>query len=148
MPTARGFCSGGVMNGQLYVAGGETNLGFTGVLGTVESYSPTTNIWSTQTSLPTAVNGSAAGVINGNLFVVGGSDINNNPLAINQDGDLICRFYPGCVYLHADVYVLAVTPSPTPASQTATPTLSHTPTSGNIDILSISSCLRFHRGVQ
>jgi N-acetylneuraminic acid mutarotase len=111
MPTARGFCSGGVMNGQLYVAGGETNLGLTGVLSTVESYNPSTNSWSTQASLPTAVNGSVAGVLNGNLYVAGGTDINNNPLALNQEGALVCGFSP--------------TPTPT---ITLTPTITVSPT--------------------
>ena len=126
MPTARGFCSGGVVNGQLYVAGGETNLALTGVLSTVESYNPSTNSWTTQASLPTAVNGSASGVLNGNLYVVGGSDINNNPTALNQEGALVCGLSPTPTTA-AETNTVTSTPTKTPIG-TATPTATATNT--------------------
>jgi hypothetical protein len=67
MPTPRENAVSGVVNGILYVAGG--NL----VHGTrvVEAYDPVSNTWSTKSAMPTQRGGATGGVMNGILYVVG-----------------------------------------------------------------------------
>jgi len=142
MPTPRGFCVGGVMDGQLYAAGGETNTGL-GVLNNVESYNPSTNSWSTQASLPTAVNGAAAGVINGNLFVVGGSDVSNNPLTLNQDGALVCGFSPTPTFTVTNTPTATLTPTQTPTPTSANPCDGVAAWSGNSVAYSVGSLVTY-----
>jgi N-acetylneuraminic acid mutarotase len=72
MPTARAEAVSGVINGLLYVVGGEDGINSLSVL---EVYDPTTNTWATKAPMPTARTGAAAGVIDGKLYVVGGSDL-------------------------------------------------------------------------
>jgi len=43
-------------------------------LNTVEAYNPTTNIWTTKESMPTASTGLAAAVVNGRLYAIGGAN--------------------------------------------------------------------------
>jgi len=70
MPTARAESAFGVINGRLYVAGGEVNAQ---PLATVEVYDPSTNTWATKNSMPFALYGAASAVINGKLYVAGGA---------------------------------------------------------------------------
>lgn len=76
MPTPRGGLGVGVINGIFYAVGGQ--------LGDIqpkdpaprafESYSPLTNKWDSEPSMPTGRTLLAAGVINGTLYAVGGDD--------------------------------------------------------------------------
>ena len=69
MPTARSEAVAGVINGKIYVAGGEVgNVPFN----TLEVYDPATDSWETKAPLPKACYRAAAGVIDGKLYVVGG----------------------------------------------------------------------------
>ena len=67
MPTVRHGAASGVINGKLYVAGGQT-------LATLEVYDPATDTWTTKAPMPTARFGVGGGVINGKLYVVGGDN--------------------------------------------------------------------------
>jgi N-acetylneuraminic acid mutarotase len=69
MPTARLGAVAEVVNGILYVAGG--NNGTAGVA-SLEGYNPATNTWSSLAPMPSNRWLSEAGVINGQLYVVGG----------------------------------------------------------------------------
>ncbi len=72
MPTSRYYLGAGVINGILYVVGGQGSGGSSYNKNTLEAYNPATNTWTTKASLPTDLRGLGAGVINGILYVVGG----------------------------------------------------------------------------
>ena len=72
MPTARRFPAAGVVNGIIYVVGGD-QAGDPSVSATVEAYDPATNTWSTKAPLPQGRSRLATGVMDGVLYVVGGS---------------------------------------------------------------------------
>ena len=70
MPTARWAVGGAVINGKLYVVGGDkAALDLTNKL---EVYDPATNTWDTKTDMPTTRRYPGAAAINGKLYVVGG----------------------------------------------------------------------------
>jgi N-acetylneuraminic acid mutarotase len=63
-----------VINGQLYVAGGGTgnDAGPATYDGRLDMYDPTTNSWTTLTSMPLPVVYATGAVVNGKLYVFGG----------------------------------------------------------------------------
>ena len=70
MPTAREGMAAGVLNGIIYVVGGEVS---TGDVGTLEAYNPCTNSWTTGLpGSPSVQAYSAGGVMNGQFYVVEG----------------------------------------------------------------------------
>jgi hypothetical protein len=70
MPTARCAAAAAVVNGIIYVVGGNNGS----LLATVEAYDPTSNLWTTKASMPTARQWPGAEGIDGILYVVGGGD--------------------------------------------------------------------------
>jgi N-acetylneuraminic acid mutarotase len=87
MPTARtGFdAAAGVIDGRLYVVGGNTAPG--SVVGTLEVYNPITDSWSTKASMPTARASAGVAVLNGSLYVAGGLDAAETSLATVESYD-------------------------------------------------------------
>ena len=77
VPTS-GHASGvaGVINAQLYVAGGYDTTG--AVTGTTESYDPQTNTWKTMTTMPASLAQVAGAVSAQKLYAVGGIDGSSN----------------------------------------------------------------------
>ena len=76
MPTARSAVGAAVIDGRIYVIGGEgwvDQLG--GVFCTNEAYDPTRNSWVEKTPMPAARHGFAKGVLDGKLFAVSGVSI-------------------------------------------------------------------------
>jgi N-acetylneuraminic acid mutarotase len=76
MPTARSGLGAAVIDGKVYVIGGEgwvDQLG--GVFCTNEAYDPTRNSWVEKTPMPAARHGFAKGVLDGKLFAVSGVSI-------------------------------------------------------------------------
>jgi N-acetylneuraminic acid mutarotase len=74
-PTLREYAASAVLNGKLYVMGGQlTNSGTTPGPATnlVEVYDPATNTWATATPMPTARMGLVAAVMNGKIYAIGG----------------------------------------------------------------------------
>jgi N-acetylneuraminic acid mutarotase len=68
MPTARDGCQGGVIDGKLYVVGGD----LVGQLSDkLEVYDPAADTWTTKAPMPTARFSFAAGVVNGILYAAG-----------------------------------------------------------------------------
>src|SRR2546427_2552858 len=70
MPTPRVGLAVGVVNGILYAVGGSCcdpgeNAN---ILSTVESYDPSTNMWTARAPIPTPRVGLAVGVVNGILY--------------------------------------------------------------------------------
>jgi hypothetical protein len=76
MPTARLSAGVAELGGILYVAGGRaTDVNHQDVLSTVESYDPSTDVWTNEPSLPTLRNAPIAIGLNGVLYVAGGNDV-------------------------------------------------------------------------
>jgi N-acetylneuraminic acid mutarotase len=68
MPQAKSGAAGAVLNGRLYVVGGNTD-------GTMFSYDPTSNNWSPEPTFPGAYRAYAgAAAVGGKLYVVGGCE--------------------------------------------------------------------------
>ena len=75
IPTPVYGAASAVVNGLLYVIGGYTTpFGNNGPTGAVQVYSPTSNTWTTKTSMPTARGSAAAVVDGGSIYVIGGYD--------------------------------------------------------------------------
>lgn len=70
MPTARWGAAAGVINGKLYVAGGD--IAQSQKLTTLEVYDPATDTWATKAAMPTARSGVGVVAIDGQLYVSGG----------------------------------------------------------------------------
>ncbi len=69
MPTARNWARTAVVNGILYIIGGEDG---SGALNTIEAYDPVQNIWVTLAGLQTARIAANVAVVNGFIYVIGG----------------------------------------------------------------------------
>ncbi len=67
----------GVIDGKLYVAGGQADQNNGNNVANLQVYDFATNVWSNNTPMPFASSGNAAGVIGGKLYVVGGYDPSN-----------------------------------------------------------------------
>jgi N-acetylneuraminic acid mutarotase len=73
MPTARSALGYGVVNGRIYVAGGEyQDPHMMATFREVEAYDPSTNSWSIMPPMPVSRHGLAAGAIGNRLILVGG----------------------------------------------------------------------------
>lgn len=75
-PTQREYAASAVLDGKLYVVGGQiTNSGTTPGPATaiMEVYDPATDTWSAASSMPTARMGLVAAAYNGKLYAIGGS---------------------------------------------------------------------------
>jgi N-acetylneuraminic acid mutarotase len=73
MPTARSALGYGVVNGRIYVAGGEfQDPNMMATFRVVEAFDPATNSWSRMPSMPVSRHGLAGGVIGNKLILVGG----------------------------------------------------------------------------
>ena len=72
IPLAVYAAPAGVLNGKLYVAGGQASQTDGTNRADLQVYDPVTDSWSTQTPLPFPSAAGAAGVITGKLYVAGG----------------------------------------------------------------------------
>ncbi|NNN06665.1 MAG: hypothetical protein HKL90_12250 [Elusimicrobia bacterium] len=71
MPTAREAAATAVLNGKIFVVGGDGEDHQP--LATVEVYDPLSNAWSTAPAMPTPRRNAAAAVLDGKLYVMGGA---------------------------------------------------------------------------
>ncbi len=71
IPTPRGGTAGGVVNGRIYVAGGEA-FDPSRTFPQVEVYDPSTNVWMKAPDLPTPRHGLAVQGVGDTLYVIGG----------------------------------------------------------------------------
>ena len=69
MPTARGGIAAAVINGNIYVFGGEAPEK---TFNNNEKYNTTTNTWTDDIPMPTPPHGLAAIALNNNIYVIGG----------------------------------------------------------------------------
>jgi len=73
MPTARSALGYGVVNGRIYVGGGEfQDPHMMATFRTVEAYDPASNSWSIMPPMPVSRHGLAGGAIGNRLIFVGG----------------------------------------------------------------------------
>lgn len=73
MPTERSSLAGGVVNGKIYVAGGEfQDARMSATFRAFESYDPAKNAWTTLPSMAVARHGMAGGVVGDTLHFVSG----------------------------------------------------------------------------
>jgi hypothetical protein len=72
MPTARGFVSGCVVDGKIYVVGGTDNTQLNAIA-LVEVYDPVSDTWTTRASMPEARTCPATCTYNGKVYVFGGA---------------------------------------------------------------------------
>ena len=70
MPTPRRCMPAAVLDGKIYIIGGNPDK--TGGLKTVEVYDPATDTWTTKTPMPTTRGGMGIGVVNGKIYAIGG----------------------------------------------------------------------------
>lgn len=76
MPTGRSGIAGAVVDGHLYVFGGEGNPNNPqGVFPENEVYDPETNTWKSLASMPTPRHGIGAAVIDKKIFIPGGAPV-------------------------------------------------------------------------
>ncbi len=76
MPTPRADLCASVVNGKIYLIGGKTyssTAPYYRQTGINEVYDPATNTWSTEASIPTAVQGYASTVIGSKIYIIGGT---------------------------------------------------------------------------
>ncbi len=69
MPTARSGIADGILNGQIFIFGGESPQG---TFATNEAFNPATNSWKTYSPMPTARHGLGAATVGQNIYVLGG----------------------------------------------------------------------------
>jgi N-acetylneuraminic acid mutarotase len=72
LPTARSGITAAVVEGKIYVFGGE---GATGTFSENEVYDPARDIWQRLTSMPTARHGLGSAVVHGRIYVISGGPI-------------------------------------------------------------------------
>jgi N-acetylneuraminic acid mutarotase len=72
MPTKRGRIAASVLDGKIYVMGGEGENEV--LLRTVEEYDPAKNEWTKMAAMPTARRGLAVTAVRGKLYAIGGAD--------------------------------------------------------------------------
>jgi hypothetical protein len=82
MPTGRGFLSGTVLDGKIYVVGGTDNTQLDAIA-LVEMYDPVSNTWTTRASMPEARTCPATCTYNGKIYVFGGASPMLNSSAKN-----------------------------------------------------------------
>jgi len=69
MPTARSGIAAAVLDGKIFVFGGESP---SGTFNQNESYDPATNSWSARAPMPTARHGLGAAVVGKSIYVLSG----------------------------------------------------------------------------
>jgi N-acetylneuraminic acid mutarotase len=82
MPTPRNVVCTQVINGKIYVIGGEKNA--TSILDANEAYDPETDTWATKSSLPTPRIATCTHVVNGKIYVIGGRAANGSVFGTNE----------------------------------------------------------------
>jgi N-acetylneuraminic acid mutarotase len=69
MPTARSGIAAAVLEGRIFVFGGEAT---TGTFSEVEAYDPKADRWSAYARLPTPRHGLGAATVSGRIYVISG----------------------------------------------------------------------------
>ncbi len=73
-----------VVRGRVYAVGGLPGPRWRGVSAAVESYDPTTDLWTPRADMPTARTGLVTGVVNGKIYAIGGGDEDGSIAAVEE----------------------------------------------------------------
>ena len=73
MPNPRAFFGSGVVNGKIYIFGGNSDSLSANTLITMEAYDPDKETWEKKADLPTAVTAMGTCVYGGKIYVFGGT---------------------------------------------------------------------------
>ncbi|RZI95011.1 MAG: hypothetical protein EOP39_29955, partial [Rubrivivax sp.] len=93
MPTARGGIAAAVLNGKLYVFGGEaTTASGSTVSNAVERYDPATNSWQLLDAMPYRAHGLGAVAVGNAIYVMGGFTAGSD--AVGTESRALYRFEP------------------------------------------------------
>ncbi len=82
MPTARSGTQGAVLDGKIFIFGGEK---FGGVFNTSEMFDPATERWSELTPMPIGRHGTNAVTLNGMIFIPAGGPLNGGEAQTNAN---------------------------------------------------------------
>ncbi len=87
MPTPRWSLASSVVNGKIYVIGGQTiaDTGNRQGLQAVEVYDPETDTWTQEVDMPTARRGLSASLVDGKLYAIGGGLPSQPPQATVEE---------------------------------------------------------------
>ncbi|HUS65177.1 MAG TPA: kelch repeat-containing protein [Kofleriaceae bacterium] len=93
MPTPRGGCAAGVVDGLIVCAGGEADRTYHGgIAPETEAYDPVTDTWSALPPMRTPRGGTAGAAVDGRLYVPGGArKLAFAPLDVNEAFDPLGR---------------------------------------------------------
>jgi hypothetical protein len=89
MPTGRGFLSGTVLDGKIYVVGGTDNTQLNAIA-LVEVYDPVSDTWTTRASMPEARTCPATCTYNGKVYVFGGA----SPMVYSPPKNTVFEYDP------------------------------------------------------
>ena len=93
LPTARGSIAAAVLNGKLYVIGGEaTTASGSTVSNAVERYDPATNTWTVLDAMPYRAHGLGAVAVGNAIYVMGGFTGGSD--AVGTESRALYRFQP------------------------------------------------------
>lgn len=93
LPTARGSIAAAVLNGRLYVFGGEmTTASGSAVSNAVERYDPATNSWQVLAAMPYSAHGLGAVAVGNAIYVMGGFTGGSD--AVGTESRALYRFQP------------------------------------------------------
>lgn len=88
MPFSCFGCAAGVVNGKIYVIGGQNSSYPSGTMRAVQEYDPLTNSWAIKASMPTPRYDFAIGVVGGKIYAIGGYQWGTGvELAVNEEYD-------------------------------------------------------------
>ena len=73
-----------VVKGRVYAIGGHPGPQWRGASAAVESYDPTTDLWTPRADMPTARTGLVTGVVNGKIYAIGGGDEDGPSAAVEE----------------------------------------------------------------
>lgn len=90
MPTARSGAASAVLDGKLYVLGGE--LAFPGVSAAVERYDPASRQWQVLAPMPLSAHGLGAVTVDGAIYVLGGFTRGGD--ALGRESAALYRYVP------------------------------------------------------
>ena len=82
MPTARSGTEAALLDGRIFVFGGEK---FGGVFNETEMYEPSTNRWSTLTPMPVGRHGTGAAVVGHMIYIPAGGPLNGGSAQTNAN---------------------------------------------------------------
>ena len=78
MPTPRFLHSSSVIDGKIYVIGGDTQMGRSARIHPILVYDPAKDEWTEKTDTPYGAHGHCSAVVNGKLYMIGGCDRGND----------------------------------------------------------------------